>query len=762
MSENQLFQSKSLLAKLLAQENIEVIHRKVPTAYFDLNTRVIVLPFWKDMDDPVLYDLLMGHEVGHAQYTPKQGWHDALVNNKSFKTYLNVIEDARIERKMKDKYPGLRRSFNLAYKKLHERDFFALEGKDVSKALFIDRINIFYKLGAFVNVPFTPDELKIIDRINVADTWDDVEKIARDIFDKAIQDKLSNPDPESDQDDEDDMEESPYDSDDESEMDDWSEDYDEDYGDDEDYVERKGNSSSDEDEEESDDSSVDPNTNDDSTRKKEEGEEVASQTDQAFRSNEKSLVDDSSGNVHVLNVPVYNNCNIFSWKVVHKMINQHREDLKDPKHKAYGYYNYGNGAQKFVQESVNLYAELIKRTTPTVNYMVKEFEMRKNATQMARAKVGKSGKINPKKLSRYNMDNDIFQRITTVPQGKNHGLVMFVDLSGSMTSIIKKTFEQAVMLTMFCKKVNIPFEVYGFSNHPAVITLFNDNIKYSRSQYYDVPKHYNKKPNDLFVSDDGFHLKQYLSSTMPSSAYRQAVENMLWVGAAHASYNLDLIPPTEHLYGTPLDEAVVASINVVNSFKAVNRLDITNTIFLTDGLGAISGQYANSEGRNGWLSPKDTIYVQHPSNKERVKFKNLTKTNNSGEWDPFVSTRALIEIAKAATGSKYTGYYIGDRVTIAKHMFQYLYPRINRDVDSANLSLIKKNISKNGFYSAHVFGFDEYFFVLEENLKVDEKSEIEVEDNAKKGVLAKAFMKSLNKRGLQRMFLNDFVQNLAA
>jgi hypothetical protein len=248
---------------------------------------------------------------------------------------------------------------------------------------------------------------------------------------------------------------------------------------------------------------------------------------------------------------------------------------------------------------------------------------------------------------------------------------------------------------------------------------------------------------------------------MSSSSYRQAVENMLWVGATHAAYNSDLIPPTEHLYGTPLDEAVIASINVVNSFKAVNRLDITNTIFLTDGLGAVNTQYV-TEGRTGWLGPNDTIYVQHPSVKDRVRFKDLTKNNNSREWDPFVSTRALIEIAKAVTGSKYTGYYIGDRRTVAQHMFQYLYPRINRDVDAANLALIKKNISKNGFYSADVFGFDEYFFVLEENLKVDEKSEIEVADNAKKGVLAKAFMKSLNKRGLQRMFLNEFVQNLAA
>ena len=60
---------KGTLAKLLATENLNVEHRNVPTAYFDIENRILCLPIWKDVSADV-YDMLVGHEVGHALYTP--------------------------------------------------------------------------------------------------------------------------------------------------------------------------------------------------------------------------------------------------------------------------------------------------------------------------------------------------------------------------------------------------------------------------------------------------------------------------------------------------------------------------------------------------------------------------------------------------------------------------------------------------------------------------------------------------------------------
>ena len=88
-------ETKSQLAKLLATENIRIEHKKLPTAAFDPKNRVLYCPIWKDMSG-YMYDLLMGHEVGHALYTPADGWHDAACSNgKNFKSFLNVINECK-------------------------------------------------------------------------------------------------------------------------------------------------------------------------------------------------------------------------------------------------------------------------------------------------------------------------------------------------------------------------------------------------------------------------------------------------------------------------------------------------------------------------------------------------------------------------------------------------------------------------------------------------------------------------------------------
>jgi hypothetical protein len=82
-------------------------------------------------------------------------------------------------------------------------------------------------------------------------------------------------------------------------------------------------------------------------------------------------------------------------------------------------------------------------------------------------------------------------------------------------------------------------------------------------------------------------------------------------------------------------------------------------------------------------------------------------------------------------------------------------------VQSDQITAFNKKVVADGFYSSKKFGFDEYFFVLQENLRINDQ-QIAVDSSATKNAIAKAFSKSLNKRGLQRMFLNKFVQNLAA
>ena len=103
------FEIKETLAKLLATENLIVEHRQVSTASFNVDSRVLTLPMWKKASNRV-YDLLVGHEVGHALYTPNVDWRKNKYSSVP-SSFVNVVEDARIEKLMKRRYPGLSKTF---------------------------------------------------------------------------------------------------------------------------------------------------------------------------------------------------------------------------------------------------------------------------------------------------------------------------------------------------------------------------------------------------------------------------------------------------------------------------------------------------------------------------------------------------------------------------------------------------------------------------------------------------------------------------
>jgi len=165
---------KSTLVKLLAEEDVTVSYQKVPTASFNPNTREVILPIWKDKSESVM-DMMSLHEVGHALETPL----DLL--EKGFKkkvkhSFLNVLEDVRIEKMIQDRYLGSVKIFKKAYKELLEKDFFNIKGKDLSKLNLIDRINMHYK--NVPNVPFDDDELEWVKKANETKTPDDVLNLA--------------------------------------------------------------------------------------------------------------------------------------------------------------------------------------------------------------------------------------------------------------------------------------------------------------------------------------------------------------------------------------------------------------------------------------------------------------------------------------------------------------------------------------------------------------------------------------------------------
>jgi hypothetical protein len=97
------------------------------------------MPIW-DVSETV-QTMLIAHEISHALWTPyerseelldeaeKQGFHKMLLQR-----IANMVEDVRIEKMMKAKFPGTRRDFFLGYKEIVDRDMFSFSKMDIPKA----------------------------------------------------------------------------------------------------------------------------------------------------------------------------------------------------------------------------------------------------------------------------------------------------------------------------------------------------------------------------------------------------------------------------------------------------------------------------------------------------------------------------------------------------------------------------------------------------------------------------------------------------
>ena len=77
-------------------------------------------------------------------------------------------------------YPS---TFFRGYSSLSEDNFFQLDGKDLTKFNLADRINLYYKVGNFVDIPFfNNEETFLMNRTGLTETFDDVLEVAKLIF----------------------------------------------------------------------------------------------------------------------------------------------------------------------------------------------------------------------------------------------------------------------------------------------------------------------------------------------------------------------------------------------------------------------------------------------------------------------------------------------------------------------------------------------------------------------------------------------------
>jgi len=716
-----LTQSKSLLAKLMATENLHIEQRNVSTASFDVQNRVLTIPVLnKDITNDQ-YDLFIGHEVGHALFTPLDGLKKAFEEKMSM-SVLNVVEDSRIERKIKSKYPGLRQSFIRAYKDLLEKDFFGTKDEDLNKLNFIDRINLYCKGGVDLGIRFTDEEKIILDEVENTVTYDDVMRVAKKICDNMTEEekeqaKSSN------------LDDYEYDEDgNETEPGDSTGDSAENTGSgkktetekSEGQSEQSNGNSEPEKQESSDDGQIKSENKGAAGQSGSNTKTPVSHTDEAFRRNEHKLFSNDGRKYAYGNVP---KLNIDEIIVDHKLLwNRYRLDVQTKVDHAkwvnggYELPDGRNGADK------KAYQKLREESKKVVGYLVKEFELRKNADQMKRASVAKTGELNMSKIYSYGFSEDIFKKISVVPNGKSHGLVMFIDWSGSMHNHIDNTIRQLLNLVMFCKKVNIPYDVYAFT------------------QAYDKNARVHPKKDDMVLGE--FSLMNLLSSRMSASEYSYAASALL---AFHNRYCVK--PDWFGLSGTPLNEAVVAAMEIVPKFRKDNRLQIVNTVFLTDGDGQKSLYAYDSTGRYTSRQSNTTFVIRDPV----TKHEEYVEDGYSREL-----TAAYIKLLKARTNAHVVGFYV-----LSGRDFGYQMHHFSDAETTAEQDEFKKKFRSNKYQVVTSEGYDEYYLLYAEGLETDDDAEFEVKENATTRGFVSAFSKYNNNRKANRVVLNRFIGLIA-
>ena len=478
---------KSQLAKLLATEYIVVEHKQCETAQFNVHTRVLTLPLWERASNHV-YDMLVGHEVGHALFTPDEDWtKDAKIPQQ----FINVVEDARIEKLMKRKYMGIAKSFYRGYSELHDKDFFELDGEDLSTFNLADRANLYFKIGSFFDLSFSTPEEEIITLIQNAETFTDTLTAAETLYNFCKQEQqkqTSQP----------------------------QEDVEEDMGDESITGASSDSGDSDLDNTGDNGSSVSDSNSDGPVESGERNPDRSSgshaddptvETAEAFNSSIQDLINYNGIENVYIERPDLNIENIIaSNEEVHKEIdyhwNQEREIFKERQEK----YNFPH--DNIFEEVDADFVKFKRDAQKEVSYLVKEFECKKAADAYARATTSRTGVLSTEKLHTYKFNEDLFKKISVVPDGKNHGLVFILDWSGSMSGVMMDTLKQLYNLIWFCRKVSIPFEVYAFTNE------WNRSVRdyeTGRINSVDCKPLYEAKEY-IFRVEDGFSLMNLFTS----------------------------------------------------------------------------------------------------------------------------------------------------------------------------------------------------------------------------------------------------------
>jgi len=742
---------KGNLAKLLATEDLIIEHKPVETASFDVDRRVLTLPVW-DRASETVYDMLVAHEVGHALFTPNREW----FFEPEWKTipldYVNVVEDARIERLIKQRYRGLNRDFKNGYTELHNDDLFELSDQNVNHLKPIDRINLYFKIGGHIDIEFNDIENEFVTRISRCQTFDEVLTISKEIheYTKEVQEQMQKQanaeQKESEAQDNAKVESRP----------DMSESNDKTQAK-KDEQETDAQGQGDQEQEEPVQGRSDklfPDEVDDTEQEQEEiknsgdtqggefGDIDVSTTQRSLDESLEDLTNTYKDQVPTQYVTIPNmNLEkvVIDFDTIKTYLDEHfvKENTTD-------------SSNQFLIEHTKRFNEFKKSSNKEVNYLVKEFEMKKSADSYARQRTAKTGMLDTSKLHTYLYNEDVFKKVTTITDGKNHGLIFVLDWSGSMNNILEDTLKQLFQLVWFCRKTQIPYEVYAFTNDSWHLGQSSEEPVYS----------YRNTSGDLLVDtwkegdiniDGCFRMVNILSSKARTKDIEKQMLN-LWLTNCSFKYHYNHHfphPAKFHLSGTPLNEAIIATKQLVQ--QMMKKIQKVHVIILTDGE-AYQPSYNVDRSKL-----HDGFGLDHKGTRS-INSTCMLRNRKSGKTYGLTYSNCSLKLIECIKDDLPDVSFIAFRV-IERGGMRYVWTQYGMDT-YPDYEVMKEQIKK-GNLSLTLKSYDKFFMIPQHHLSVDSDQLEQVEEGASKGEVSKAFRKMFKNKKTNKFMLSEFAKAIA-
>ena len=383
------------------------------------------------------------------------------------------------------------------------------------------------------------------------------------------------------------------------------------------------------------------------------------------------------------------------------------------------------------------YLEFKKSAQKEVNYLVKEFECKKSADAYARAGQSKTGVLDTSKLHTYKYNDDVFKRVTVLPDGKNHGMIFILDWSGSMSTILMDTVKQLMNLCWFCKKVQIPFEVYAFTYE------WSDRL-FGTEDYDSDDWSYDRKHNTLSVHNR-FNLLNLVTSRSNSKDFEMSIRNLWRLSYYFKNACYYSNPVGLDLSGTPLNESLITLKTLIPKFQTQNAVQKVNVCILTDGESNGICYDVDMNIDRGY----DHMGTRSIGNNCCLRDRKLGRTYRhfSYEYQDSITTILLENLKHNYPQVNFIGFRIGGGSEFSNlYCAAYGHKHDHEQV--------MKKWRKIKSWEINGIGYDSLYVIGQNTLSTE--AEFEVNIGAKKTEISKAFRSMLKAKTTNKKILNSF------